>query len=90
MNSVWTERLNTKHSFPKIEVYEILKNGVLSSYQARPIEGYVMYDTSATDVEEDMPVTYYYKMVGLPKDYIFDNFNWVAVPRNIVDENYIF
>lgn len=38
----------------------------------------------------ETPVTYYYTIMYCPKTTNFDNFTWVAVPRDSVDENYIY
>lgn len=39
---------------------------------------------------EEVPVTYYYTVRSFPKRYNWENFSLVAVPRESVDENYIF
>lgn len=94
--AVYTEELNTNYNFPNINVYNRLRDGELTGYEARTVDGYVMYDPTANDMEPDpntgdlVPVTYYYTLVGFPKTYNFANFSWVAVPRSSVDENYIF
>ena len=38
----------------------------------------------------ETPVTYYYTIMYCPKTTNFDNFTWVAAPRDSVDENYIY
>ncbi len=94
--AVWTKELNTNYNFPHIDIYNRLGDGVLSGYQAIAHEGYVMYDTTANDTEidpdtmEERPVTYYYTLRGFPATFNFANFTMVAVPRDSVDENYIF
>lgn len=94
--AVWTKELNTNYNFPHIDIYNRLCDGVLSGYQAISHDGYVMYDTTANNTEtdpetmEEIPVTYYYTLRGFPKTFNFNNFTWVAVPRDSVDENYIF
>lgn len=94
--AVWTEEINTNYNFPHINVYNLLKDGVLKGYEARTVEGYVMYDTTANDTEmnpetmEEVPVTFYYTLRGYPASFNFANFTMVAVPRDSVDENYIF
>lgn len=37
----------------------------------------------------ERPVTYYFVNVDFPLRYNWNNFAWVAVPRDSVDENYI-
>lgn len=92
----YTEELNTSFNYPHIDIYNRLRDGELTGYQARTHDGYVMYDTDANDTEinpdtmEEVPVTYYYTLRGFTKTYNFDNFSWVAVLRSEVDENYIF
>lgn len=43
-----------------------------------------------TGLPIEVPVTWYSTFVGLPLNYNFDNFPYVAVLRSEVDENYIF
>lgn len=105
--AVWTREINTDFNFPNINILNVLKDGVLSNYEAVPQDGYVMYDTTDEnyDLQRDengnivfdengnpieIPVTYYYTIVGIPKTFNFNNFTWVAVLRSTVDENYIF
>ena len=76
-------------------------DGVLSAVRVYANEGYVIYDTTANDMESvedpdtgkfiERPVTYYYTMVTVPAtQFSVDTFTWVAVPRSEVAENYIF
>ena len=94
--AIYTEEIATEFNFPNITIYKTLADGVLASYTARTNKRYVMYAPNANDTELDpitmmpKPVTYYYTIKGLPKTFNFANFPWVAVPRNSVDENYIF
>lgn len=94
--ATYTEEIATEFNFPNITIYQVLADGVLAFYRARTNEGYVMYDPNANDMEldpdtnEEVPVTYYYTIKVIPKTYNFANFPWVAVPRDSVDENYIF
>lgn len=94
--AVYTKELNTTFNYPHINIYNIYRDGVLSGYEAITEDGYVMYDTTDNIFEPDpetgfeVPVTYYYTLAGFPSMYNFDNFSWVAVPRDSVDENYIF
>lgn len=93
----YTRVLNTNFNFPNINIFNVLKDGVQTRYEVIPYEGYVMYDSNDNTTEPDpndplneIPVTYYYTLAGLPLNYNFNNFSWVAVLRSEVDENYIF
>ena len=94
--SVYTKELSTEHNFPGISVYKKLEDGVHYAWEIRANEGYVFYNVNANDVEwnedlqEEVPVIYYYTEKSLPLRFNFANFPWVAVPRDSVDENYIF
>lgn len=94
--AVYTLEVATEYNFPNITVYKKLKDGIHYAWQVNPDSGYVMYNTAANDTELDpdteqpVPVTYYYTIMSCPLSYDFDNFTWVAVPRESVDENYIF
>lgn len=95
--AVYTQVLSTEHNvYPDITIYDRLRDGVLSGWDVYANEGYVMYHANANDTEldpdtmEEIPVTYYYTEAGLPPNYNWANFDYVAVPRDSVDENYIF
>lgn len=94
--AVYTDVLDTSFNYPGIDIYQRLKDGVFRNYLARAQEGYVFYDTTANDVEldpetmEEVPVTYYYTIRIFSVIYDMANFSLVAVPRDSVDENYIF
>ena len=94
--ATWTYEVATEYNFPNITVYRKYRDGVHASWRFVSNEGYVMYDTTANDMEpdpetlEERPVIYYYTNVDCPLNYPFHNFTWVAVPRDSVDENYIF
>lgn len=95
--AVYTEVIDTSFNFPNIDIYKKLKDGVHSAWRVYPQEGYVMYDTNDQNYipnpdneMELIPATFYYTMAGLPLNYNFDNFSWVAVLRSEVDENFIF
>lgn len=98
--AVYTDVLNENISFPNIDIYNILKDGVLNGYKVKPQDGYVMYDTTdehtdfVFDEEQGMyvevPVIHYFTEAILPLNFNFNNFSWVAVLRSEVDENYIF
>ena len=93
----YTYVLSTEFSFPNISVYTRYWNETeFSGYRINANEGYVFYDTTANDTEidpetmEERPVIYYRTLAYLPRNYNMDNFPYVAVPRDSVDENYIF
>lgn len=94
--AVYTEVLDTSFNYPGIDIYQNQIDGVFNNYIAKAQEGYVFYDTTANDVEtdpetmEDVPVTYYYTIRYFSRYYNMANFSLVAVPRDSVDENYIF
>ena len=94
--AVYTYELSTGHNYQGISVYRKLKDGVHYAWEIRADEGYVFYDTAAKDTEwneetqTEEPVTYYYVIASLPLRFHFAKFSWVAVPRDGVDENYVF
>ena len=90
-----TYEISTEHVYPNLTIYNKLNNGVLAGYKVTANEGFVFYDTTANDVEMneegiEVPVTYYKTVALLPLNMNFNNFPYVAVPRDSVDENYIF
>lgn len=94
--AVFTNEVATEYSFPHITVYRTMRDGVHVGWRFNTHEGYVMYDTRANDTEIDpetmveRPVTYYYVVASAPLSFNMSAFPWVAVPRESVDENYIF
>ncbi len=82
--------------FPGITVERRYFNNKSAGYRMTANEGYLFYDSTANEVAinpdtgEETPVTYYYTLSYLPCNYNFDNFPWIAVPRDSVDENLIF
>lgn len=95
--AVYTYVVSEEHNnYPNITVYDRLADGSPAGWRVNANEGYVYYDTTRNDVEldpdtqEEIPVTYYYTVKLLPRTYNFANFPYVAVPRDSVDENYIF
>lgn len=109
--ATYSEVLDTSINLENINVYKKINEETNEHvmYLVRPVDGYVMYDTTANDTEPvidsetglpvtdpetgavvERPVTYYYTVMYCPKTTNFDNFTWVAVPRDSVDENYIF
>lgn len=87
-------------TLPNITVEEMYIDGILKAYRLTANEGYVMYDTTATDTEIEIdpdteeeievPVTYYYRQVTYPIRVPVENWTYVAVLESTVDENYIF
>jgi hypothetical protein len=79
-----------------MSVYERYLNGEFAGWEIRANEGYVFYDTTENftelnpDTMEEIPVIYYYTLALKNKNYNWNNFHYVAVPRDSVDENYIF
>lgn len=92
----YTKELATDIVFPHILVYRQYSDGVHYGYEVLTESGHVMCNPNANDTEfdsetmQEIPVTYYYVSKHLPLNFNFDNFPWVAVPRDSVDENYIF
>lgn len=91
----YTHELSTEYVFPNISVYKKLKDGVQYGWRVNANEGYVIYDPNAPQIELDeneneITVFYYYTIKQLPLSFDFSTFPWVAVPRDSVDENYIF
>ena len=100
--ATYAEVLNTNFNYENINIFNVVneETNALMNYNIRPADGYVLYDVNANDTElilnpetgdlEEIPVTYYRVLIGLPKTYNFNNFHWAAVLRSTVDENYIF
>ena len=100
--ATYKEELNTNYNFENIDIFNVVneETGALMNYNAKPSEGYVIYYVNANDTEfienhetgdiEEIPVTYYRLLIGLPKTYNFKNFHWAAVLRSSIDEKYIF
>ena len=42
------------------------------------------------ETDEEIPVFYYYTQYNTSAKYELENFPYIAVPRIVVDENYIF
>ena len=84
------------YEFPNLIVENKYIDGEHRGWRVTPAEGYVFYDLTDENIEpdpetgEEGPVTYYYPLAYLPRYYDFDNFQFVAVLRSSVDENYIF
>jgi len=65
------------------------RNAQDTELQVDPETGDYVYDPE-TGLPVEVPVTYYYRIKYLVRNYNFDNFPYVAVLRSTVDENYIF
>ena len=92
-----TYQVSTKHNiYPNLTIYDRFVDGVQNGWRVNANEGYVFYDITANDVEldpetmEERPVTYYYTVMSLNRNHDWSTFSQVAVPRDSVDENYIF
>ena len=92
-----TYEVSTEHNnYENITVYDRFMDGAPFGWRVNANEGYVMYQANAnnTEINPDTgleePVTYYYTLATLSPYYNWANFDWVAVPRDSVDENYIF
>lgn len=94
--AVITYEVATDIIYPNLTIERRLSDGVLAGYRLTANEGYVFYDTTDNYTEidpetmEERPVIYYHTIAILPTNFNFANFHYVAVPRDSVDENYIF
>lgn len=78
----WEIRANDGYVF-----YDTTENNMEPVFD--PETGDMVFDPE-TGEPVMRPVTYYYTIASLPLRFNFANFPWVAVPRDSVDENYIF
>ena len=90
-------RISMEHNaYPNFTVYDRFYNGEASGWKVITNEGYVFYDPSDENIEYDpetlepISVIHYYTQINFPRNYNWDNFNLIAVPRDSADENYIF
>ena len=94
--AVWTYELATEYNYPNINTYRRYADGVLNGWKFETQEGYVMYNPNEENYELDLEtglevrVNYYYTQYNASFRYNPDNFPYIAVPRDSVDENYIF
>ena len=92
----YTYELATEFNFPNISIFRKLENGVHYAWRAQANAGYVMYNPNSTEVEwdeeleQEIPVTYYYRTKDLPLAFNFNNFPWLAAREIDVDADYIF
>lgn len=91
----YSYEINTDFNIANITVHNVLNDGVLSSFQVTPNEGYVMYDTTANDMEYDgetetyVPTTYYYRLCYIPPFRPNWVYNWTAVLESEVPADHI-
>lgn len=82
-------------ALPNITVEEKYKDNVLISHRLTANAGYVMYDTSANDVDYDpetlepIPTIFYFRQVTIPLRVPVENWTWVAVPESDVPADHI-
>ena len=93
LNSKWQRVPNDNFNYPNITIYDVIdENKAARRYEAMPDEGYVMYDTadSYTPIADNNgniidDHTRYFTLAGFPLTYNFDNFSWVAIPKDSED-----
>ena len=97
MMSNFVFEIDAEHNiYPNITVYKRFYDGGFTGWRIRTNDSYVMYHANANDTEIDpitgeiIPVIYYYTEADKPATYNWSWFDYVAVPRSSVDENYIF
>lgn len=95
--ATYTYEVSTTHNnYENMTVYDRFRDGVQSGWRVNANEGYVMYQPSvlypSADPETGEPIEVhnYFTLVMINPYYNWDNFDYVAVPRESVDENYIF
>jgi hypothetical protein len=92
-----TFKISTEHNiYPNLTVYDRFADDAPVGWKLEADEGYVFYDQNANNTEidpetmEQRPAIYYYTITLMPRNYNWNNFAFVAVPRGSVNENYIF
>lgn len=91
-----TFELATEYNYPHINTYRRYRDGELSGWKFETEEGYVMYNPNDETYEEDpetgleVRVHYYYTQYNASFRFDPATFPYIAVPRDSVDENYIF
>ena len=93
----YTYPISTEHNiYPNLTVCDRLRDGEHRGWQVTANEGYVFYDANANDTTldpgtmEEIPITYYYTIRILNRNYNWDNFALIAVPRDSVHADQIF
>ena len=96
---IYTREIESNFNHNNIIAYRKYCNGMQYAWSFEAAKGYVMYDTKANDfipIEDEYgniieePCIFYCLSIFCPLNYDLDNFSWVAVPRESVDENYIY
>jgi hypothetical protein len=88
--------LISQHNYPNINIWSRWENEEFSGFKFEAAEGYVMYNPNEIfyelniETDEEIPVFYYYTQYNTSAKYVLENFPYIAVPRIVVDENYIF
>ena len=83
-------------NYSNINMYCRFENDNFSGWKFEAAEGYVMYNPNEIyyelniETEEEIPVYYYYTQYNTSVRYDITTFPYIAVPRIVVDENYIF
>lgn len=92
-----TYKLSEEHNkYKNLTVFDRFADGEAAGWRVDANEGYVFHDTTENSVEinpetmEETPVTYYYGNIHLPRRFDWANFSLVAVPRDSVDDRFIF
>lgn len=92
----YSEHINREFNISNIIVYDKNCDGIQYGYKIIPSSGYVMYDITDKnheidpETEEEIPVTYYYRVCHTPIRYKDTIYNWRAVPETEVPSKYIF
>ena len=83
---------STSIALPNITVYELLQDGVLRGHRLTANEGYVIYDTSANEVEPkidpetgDLVFDEHGNVIEIPVTYYFRQ---ATIPVNVPVENW--
>ena len=93
---IFTEEKTTEVKFPNITMHKRYRNGELCAYIASADEGYVMYDKTAENYEQESPesepvrVNHYYSRVIFPLSTNFSDFHWEAVEKSNINEKHLF
>lgn len=87
--------INTDFNITNITVRNCLNDGELEFFELTPNEGYVMYDTTANDVEYDektdtfVPTICYSRLCYIPSFRPNWVYNWTAVLESEVPADHI-
>lgn len=89
------ELINT-NSYPNINLYCRFDGESFSGWKFETTEGYVMYNPEEIyyeidfETEEEIPVFYYYTQYITSAKYDIESFPYIAISRDLVNEQYIF